>query len=67
MSKSQSSHSHDHKPERGCLLTGAIILVGISGLISLVTILGENGFQTAEIPTWFIAAAIGAAIADTNS
>jgi hypothetical protein len=64
MSKSNNSQAHDHKPERGCLLTGAIILVGISGVISLVTILGENGFQTANIPTWFIAAAVGAAIAD---
>ena len=63
MSKSQNK-SHDYKPERGCLLTGAIILVGISGLISLATIFGENGFTTTNIPTWFIAAAVAAAIAD---
>lgn len=58
------SKSHDYKPERGCLLTGAIILVGISGILSLVTIFGENGFVTTGIPTWFIAAAAAAAIAD---
>ena len=58
------SKSGSYKPERGCLLTGAIILVGISGLLSLLVIFGENGFKTAGIPTWFIAAAAIAAVAD---
>ncbi len=58
------SHKESYKPERGCLLVGAIILVGVSGLISLLTILGENSFTTANIPTWFLAAAAAAAVAD---
>ncbi len=58
------SKSESHKPERGCALAGAIILVGISGLLSLVVALGENGFRTTGMPNWFIAAAAVAAIAD---
>ncbi len=58
------SKSRNHKPERGCLLTGAIILVGISGVVALITALGENGFKTTGMPGWFIAAAAVAAIAD---
>ncbi len=60
---SKSKHE-SYKPERGCLLTGAIILVGISGLLSLVAALGENGFKTTDLSPWFIALAVGAAIAD---
>ena len=60
---SKSKHE-SYKPERGCLLTGAIILVGISGLLTLVTIFAENGFQTTNIPTWFIVAGAAAAVAD---
>jgi hypothetical protein len=63
-SKSHTSKSHTQKPERGWLLTIAIILVGISGLLGLIVSLGENGFRTENLPTWFIAAAAAAAIAD---
>jgi hypothetical protein len=59
------SKSKEHpKPERGCLLVGAIILVGISGLVALGTALGENGFRATDLPTWFVATAAAAAIAD---
>ena len=61
---SKKNQDHKQKPERGCLLTGAIILVGISGLLSLMVIMGENGFKTTDIPTWFIAAGAAAAVAD---
>lgn len=64
MSNKKHKQGHTHKPERGCALTGAIILVGISGLISLIVAFGENGFKTTGLPTWFIAAAVGTAIAD---
>ncbi len=65
MSKSNaSSKSNEHKPERGCWLTGAIILVGINGLLALGVALGENGFRASELPTWFIVAAAATAIAD---
>ena len=61
---SQSKKSKNHKPDRGCLLTGAIILVGINGLLALIVSLGENGFRTTDLPTWFIALAAATAVAD---
>jgi len=63
-SKPHTSKSHAPKRERGWLLTIAIILVGISGVIGLIVSLGENGFRTDNLPAWFIAAAAAAAIAD---
>ncbi|MFL7837973.1 MAG: hypothetical protein ACK2T4_02125 [Candidatus Promineifilaceae bacterium] len=63
-SKAHTSKAHAQKPERGWLLTIAIILVGISGVLGLIVSLGENGFRTDNLPTWFIAVAAASAIAD---
>ena len=58
------SNTHKSKPERGCLLVGAIILVGVSGLLLLGVALGESGLQNTALPNWFIYSVVGVAIAD---
>lgn len=59
-----SSNQVNRKKERGWLLTLAIILVILSGIVSFGIAWSESGMRGTNLPTWFIAAAVASAIAD---
>lgn len=59
-----SSKAQQQHKERGWLLTLAIILVIISGFISLAVAWSESGLRGTALPTWYIVAALVSAVAD---
>lgn len=59
-----SSKEQGHKKERGWLLTIAIILVILSGILSFGVAWSEGGLRGTALPNWFVFAAAAAAIAD---
>jgi hypothetical protein len=59
-----SNKKETHKKERGWLLTLAIVLVIIGGMISFGVAWSESGIRGSALPTWFLIAAVASAIAD---
>jgi hypothetical protein len=53
-----------NRPERGGLLTAAIILVILHGLIILGVAYGESALRDLTMPPWFVPAILGIAVAD---
>ena len=59
-----SSKKQKQYRERGWVLSLAIILVIIGGFISLAVAWSESGLRGTALPTWYIVAAVAAAVAD---
>lgn len=53
-----------HKKERGWLLTVAIILVILGGIVSFGVAWSESGMRGTALPNWYVFAAVAAALAD---
>ncbi len=61
--KAKGKHEHA-KPERGGLLTGAIIFVILHGFMLLGLVVGEQSLTAANVPGWWIPTVAGMALAD---
>ena len=59
-----SSKQQGQKKERGWLLTIAIILVILGGIVSFGVAWSESGMRGTALPNWYVFAAVTAAIAD---
>jgi len=63
--RSKKSHHQPVHKERGILITAAVVVVIIHGLLMLGIIYGQQYLRQADgPPTWFVLSTIGAAIAD---
>ena len=52
------------KPERGGLLTAAIVFVVIHGLLVLAVALGDNELRSVDTPDWYLPALLIVALLD---
>lgn len=52
------------KPERGGLLTAAIVFVALHGLLVLAVALGDNELRSVDSPSWYLPAMLVVALLD---